>query len=679
MRSNNSIFEKLHIPHRLTKIIKDTIPLSTRKKIKSYIGKYLVPATQIIPADVLFEWQNHQPQTNTYDIIDFSVISWNLRIQRPQHLATGLAKLGHRIFYIEHEFISHRHPRDTFAPIQVKKIEDNVYQIILSASRELFIYQENPSENDKKIILSSLKNLFNQAGIINPVAKIDHPFWQFLSREISMPIIYDCMDNHQYFEDSGKNIAELESNLIKQSAATIVTSEFLQNKVNRLTKRDSILVPNAGDYTFFAKPGKNIPRDIKLIPKPIIGYYGAISHWFDTKLLEIGLISHPDKSFVLIGKIENQEIEKLSTKYKNLYLLGEKAYSELPEYLKQFDICLIPFLLTPLIKATNPVKIFEYFAQAKPVVSTALPELKIYPSVIFTNKNNFSQKINLALKTKGFPDEKIISKNNTWTKRISPLNKAIQKLFPKISIIILSYNHPDLLKKTLDSVINRSFYPNLEIIVVDNASNKETTDLLKKYKNIKLILNKENYGFAKGNNIGLKASTGDYLILLNNDVIVTPGWISRLLFHVQKPKIGLVGPVTNSIGNEAKINIEYNNEDQKDIELTSRIYTSSHWGQTIEVNNIAAFCWIMSRKTYIKIGDLDERFGRGMFEDDDYCKRVKKLGLKILIADDVFVHHFGGASFKQLQSSDYQHLFNENKSKFEKKWHQKWIPHQYRK
>lgn len=673
MRSNNSIFEKLHVPPRLIQIIKTIIPLSSRQKIKSYLGKYLAPATQIISEDILLEWQRHQPQPDTYDIIDFSVISWDLRFQRPQHLAIGLSKLGHRIFYIEHEFISHHRSQDSFAPIQVKKVQNNIYQITLSASRELFIYRESPSENDQKIILSSLKNLFHQAGIINPIAKIDHPFWQFLSTELSMPILYDCMDNHQYFHDSGKNITRLETNLVKESTATIVTSEFLQNKIDRISNHKSILIPNAGDYTFFANPNKNTPQDIKSISRPIIGYYGAISHWFDSELLEVGLASHPDKSFVLIGRIENQNVEDLSVKYKNLYLLGEKPYSELPEYLGQFDVCLIPFLLTPLIKATNPVKIFEYFAQTKPVVSTNLPELKKYPSIIFTNKNNFPQKIKLALKIKTVPAEKIISRNNTWTKRINPFNQVIQKLFPKISIVILSYNHPDLLQKTLDSVANHSFYPNLEIIIVDNASNEETVDLLNKYnhiKNIKIIFNQQNYGFAKGNNIGLKAATGDYLILLNNDVIVTPGWVSRLLFHVRKPNVGLVGPVTNSIGNEAKIDATLSDYQK---------YTYSHWGETLEVNNIAAFCWIISRETYQKIGDLDKRFGRGMFEDDDYCKRIKKIGLKILIADDVFIHHFGGASFKQLQSEEYQQLFSENKSKFETKWHTKWIPHQYRK
>jgi GT2 family glycosyltransferase len=222
----------------------------------------------------------------------------------------------------------------------------------------------------------------------------------------------------------------------------------------------------------------------------------------------------------------------------------------------------------------------------------------------------------------------------------------------------------------------------MELIIVDNNSNQETQDIVKSYsqhKNVKIILNKKNYGFAKGNNIGLKKATGDYLILLNNDILVTPGWMNRLVFHCQKQNVGLVGPVTNSIGNEAKIDIIYDPKNTKDLETKAKIYTTSHWGETLNLRNLAAFCWIMSRETYKKIGDLDEKFGRGMFEDDDYCIRVKQAGLDILCADDVFIHHYGGASFKKIQTEEYQKLFNDNKKIFETKWNTTWIPHVYRK
>ena len=659
----------------ISNFIKNIIPLKTRKRIKSLIKSVPLFFGFGVPTNIKKEWQDwisNRPK-NSYDLINFSIINWDFRIQRPQHLATELAKNNNRVFYIEQDFYSYLNLKSYFAPFSVTKKAENVYVIKLASHKNLFIYNDKPSTLDKKIIITSLKNLIFKAKIINPIAKIDHPFWQNFTEQLAMPTIYDCMDLHNGFIHNNNNIDKLEKELIKNSNLVYTTSKYLLQKINR---NDTILLPNAGEYKHFSRKPITIPNDIINISHPIIGYYGALSDWFDTEILENIAKKHSDKSIVLIGQIDNPKISQLANKYSNIILLGEKPYSIIPQYLYKFDVCIIPFILNELIKATHPVKVYEYFATGKPIVSTLLPEINEYSDTIyFANKSNFSTQITNALNNSKVINTKEIdiAKNNTWQQRGELLNKTINKiLFPKVSIIILTYNNPQLSKQSIDSVLNNSFYPNMEIIIVDNASKQETVEVVKKYKNIpnvKLILNTINYGFAKGNNIGLHLATGDYLILLNNDILVTPGWISRLIFYDNKPNIGLIGPVTNSIGNEAKVNAKYKN---------ASLYTSQHWGKTISLSNIAAFCWIMSRKVYEQIGDLDERFGRGMFEDDDYCYRIKKAKLDILVSEDVFIHHYGGASFKQIQSEEYQKIFNDNKNKFETKWGIKWIPHKYR-
>jgi GT2 family glycosyltransferase len=79
-----------------------------------------------------------------------------------------------------------------------------------------------------------------------------------------------------------------------------------------------------------------------------------------------------------------------------------------------------------------------------------------------------------------------------------------------------------------------------------------------------------------------------------------------------------------------------------------------------------------------EVGLLDERFGIGMFEDDDYALRVKQKGYKVICAEDVFVHHWGRASFSKLSQEEYQRLFDENRRKFEEKWGMQWEPHRSR-
>ena len=102
------------------------------------------------------------------------------------------------------------------------------------------------------------------------------------------------------------------------------------------------------------------------------------------------------------------------------------------------------------------------------------------------------------------------------------------------------------------------------------------TDISQKNDDIHCIFNKDNLGFAKANNIGIKDSNGHYIVLLNNDTIVTKGWISGLIRNLESDdKIGIVGPVTNNISNEAKIKVNY---DLNEIEKFANDYTYTNFG-----------------------------------------------------------------------------------------------------
>lgn len=109
----------------------------------------------------------------------------------------------------------------------------------------------------------------------------------------------------------------------------------------------------------------------------MIGYYGAVSHWFDWEKVCYVAKNLPQCDVVIIGAVTEYR-DKLEG-YENIKLLGEKDYQELPEHLAYFDVCLIPFeTSTDLIKATNPVKFYEYLSAGKRVVATEIPELEPY-------------------------------------------------------------------------------------------------------------------------------------------------------------------------------------------------------------------------------------------------------------------------------------------------------------
>jgi GT2 family glycosyltransferase len=218
----------------------------------------------------------------------------------------------------------------------------------------------------------------------------------------------------------------------------------------------------------------------------------------------------------------------------------------------------------------------------------------------------------------------------------------------------------------------------LEIILVDNDSESEESEIVTKWMeshanyNIKYIRNNENLGFAAGNNVGLLEATGDYLVILNNDTEVSPGWIWRSLKHFYRnSNLGILGPSTNNCGNEGRIKLRGNPNDWLREVVPRFNFRVPH---LLKVNTVAFFCVFIPRNVFEEVGMISTDYGRGYFEDDDYCRRVQSLGYEIAIARDVFVHHKMGASFDLLEDSEKTRLFNENKDIYEAKWG-KWLPH----
>ena len=248
---------------------------------------------------------------------------------------------------------------------------------------------------------------------------------------------------------------------------------------------------------------------------------------------------------------------------------------------------------------------------------------------------------------------------------------AIAAAFPKVSVVVVTWNGLELNRLCLESLVARTEWPNFEILVVDNASTDGTvkllTDMARRNPGIRVILNSENRGFAAACNAGLAAASGDYLVLLNNDTVVTRGWATALVRQLASdPKLGLVGPVTNAIANAAKVDAGY--ASVADLPAWAAGFIRAHDREVFEIPMLALFCTAMPRRVYDAVGPLDERFGIGLFEDDDYNRRVREKGYAVRCARDAFVHHWQMASFRRMSKEAYFALYAENKRKYDEKW-----------
>lgn len=232
----------------------------------------------------------------------------------------------------------------------------------------------------------------------------------------------------------------------------------------------------------------------------------------------------------------------------------------------------------------------------------------------------------------------------------------------KTSIIIPTFNGKDLLKDCIYSIKRHTKEP-FEIIVVDNGSSDGTVDICRQ-EGITFISLASNVGFPAACNKGLKIATGDTILLLNNDVIVTRNWLQNMLNCLNsETNIGIVGPLTNYASGKQQIDMPYTSLEEMSSQLNEP--DAKKW---LQVERIVGMCFLFKRELLDRIGLLDERYSPGHFEDDDYCYRARNAGYTLRIAGDVFVFHHGSASFAKQDMSQVKHLIDKNRQKFMDKW-----------
>lgn len=361
-------------------------------------------------------------------VVFYTPFGWNMSLKhRPQHLAEAMS--NERILYIYKT--NPNNDKDIFS---IKQIKENLYLINLEMDSLKSAFFDVITEINKpkfvhvyatclyEISYEKIKKYY-----IDNEFKVIYDFVDEISSEISGVTV-----STQMITDHKKLLADKDNVLI------VSTTKKLKNISENVrgSSEKNILVPNGVNLEDFNKTGFNMPKRMRQIVdknKPIIGYYGALDKWFDYEKIKKLASKRPNYEIVLIGMNYERAYDKSGLdEFTNVSYLGIINQVDLITYSAFFDVCMLPIIKNDITDEISPVKIFEYMALEKPIVTTDLNACKSYESCqIAYNDDEFIEKIDYCINELAYDDEyknilKREASDNTWQHRAKQIKTALK-------------------------------------------------------------------------------------------------------------------------------------------------------------------------------------------------------------------------------------------------------------
>lgn len=305
-------------------------------------------------------------------IVNLSHLAWERKLfQRPQQLAQRFARMGHAVDY--------------FALVSLRryllmKLEERVYSKgPLTAVNLPFMpaaKRVRPMEAlSKKLLEVKARAPLAKAPHGRRVLWLQNPGYVEMAERLPHDLlVYDCMDPFAAFRTSNPVVVEQEEALLKRADLVFTGGRSLHTLIEK-RHSNAHCFPSGIDFRHFAKGAEEgpLPKDLEKLPRPILGYFGAVDERIDWDLIRHLCQARRHWSLVFLGPLVL--IDKIPIQEKNFHWLGPKPYGALPDYLRGFDVCLIPWLVNDLTRYMSPTKTPEYLAAGRPVVSTPIPDV----------------------------------------------------------------------------------------------------------------------------------------------------------------------------------------------------------------------------------------------------------------------------------------------------------------
>jgi len=324
--------------------------------------------------------------------------------------------------------------------ILMKRVDSNLSILDISILGNIWAMSNLLRDLVISILTLQLIRHLSEKGIEIDIVWLSHPTQAGALALLPPRYIYcyDCMDDylHPAFsakQDSAKQdyYRKNEQKILSRSDIVFATSASLERKC-AASARKVIRVPNGVDVEHFLRESPN-----ELVgwsdKKKCIGFFGAIGPWIDFDLLSHIARAHPEWIIRFIGPCDYPVLRSRLLIEKNIELIGEIPYEKLPLEANKFDVCIIPFKTGPFGDSINPVKMYEYLATGKPVVSTSLAEARdMAPAIrIATDYADFSRQIEHSLAHDDALSRESrlkLARDNSWDRRMIVIKQSINQM-----------------------------------------------------------------------------------------------------------------------------------------------------------------------------------------------------------------------------------------------------------
>jgi O-antigen biosynthesis protein len=359
------------------------------------------------------------------DVLVLPVIPWTYRRQRPQQLSEALARRGRRVFYGSVE--------DTGEPEAPAGAAPGVTLLPIDGVRHQDLPERRLESRALERAWMGLARERERFGVAEAFVLVQSPFWAplaaALSERLGWGVVYDCLDAHEAFRANRPQVLALaERELAAAADLVVATSEPLRRRLAGWNAA-SRLLPNACDFELFAGVPPPSPRPGRLVA----GYAGAVDEWFDMGLLESLATLEPKWRFEIAGGPGASA--PAPVRRANVVFHGELPHREMPEFRSRLDVEIIPFRLSALTHATDPVKLYEAAAAGRMVVATPLASLASFAESgvcrLASTAEEFAREISdaaLADPETVAARQRAFARENTWDIRAAALDSWLSAL-----------------------------------------------------------------------------------------------------------------------------------------------------------------------------------------------------------------------------------------------------------